>query len=186
MADEERDEFRESLEQYIGKSLVKGGPAVAPDPVNQAMIHNWIDAFEDFNPVYEHEDIAAQTRFGGKVAPQAMLQTWTMPRPIIKGIGDRGGSPTEIDPDSPIELMANAGYVGTLATNSELNFKRALREGDHLTSDVVLSSISPRKKTGLGLGYFVEWITTYTDQHGEEVGSQIFRILKFNPHTIGQ
>ena len=49
-------------------------------------------------------------RFGDIVAPPAMLQTWTMPRPRIEGIRERGGAPGEIDPDTPVAVLAAAGF----------------------------------------------------------------------------
>jgi acyl dehydratase len=78
-------------------------------------------------------------------------------------------------------MLATGGYPGTLATNSELEFERYLRLGDRLVSSTVLESISERKATKLGQGYFVTWVTTYTDERGEVVGRQRFRIYKFAP-----
>ena len=182
MADDELDPLRARLERYIGKPL--GGLAVAPDEVNLPMIRHWVDALDDRNPVYLDEELAATTRFGGIVAPPAMLQTWTMPRPRIEGIAERGGAPDEMGSDNPISVLDEAGYVGTLATNSELEFERYLRLGDHLQSSIELESISERKTTRLGQGYFVTWVTTYTNGQGEVVGRQLFRILKFDPATI--
>ncbi len=183
MADEEVDSLRVRLEEYIGKPL--GSPTMAPDVVNLPMIRHWVDALDDRNPVYLDEESAAASRFGGIVAPPAMLQTWTMARPRIEGIAERGGAPDEMDRDNPIPLLDEAGYVGTLATNSELEFLRYLRPGDrlHLTTEV--ESISNRKTTALGQGYFVTWVTTYRDADEEVVGRQLFRILKFDPSTIG-
>jgi acyl dehydratase len=175
------DPLRESLEIHIGKSLSESGPAAAPDAVNVPMIRHWVDALDDHNPVYLDEEAAAASRFGGIVAPPAMLQTWTMARPDIESIAARGGSPVEISPDHPLAVLAAAGYTGTLATNSELEFERYLRPGDRLESSIILESISERKKTGLGEGYFVTWVTDYTDANGEVVGRQRFRILKFKP-----
>ena len=87
--------------------------------------------------------------------------------------------------DNPISALDEAGYVGTLATNSELEFERYLRPGDRLHTSTRLESISKRKTTALGQGYFVTWVTTYTDDRDEVVGRQLFRILKFDPATIG-
>ena len=178
----ETDELRERLEAYIGKPM--GPPALAPDPVNVPMIRHWVDALDDRNPVYLDEEAAAITRFGGIVAPPAMLQSWTMARPRIEGIAERGGSPVEMDFDNPIPVLDEAGYVGTLATNSELEFVRYLRPGDRLHATTAVESISSRKTTALGQGYFVTWVTTYTDANGQVVGRQLFRILKFDPSTI--
>ncbi len=183
MADEEVDELRARLEAYVGKPM--GPPAVAPDPVNIPMIRHWVDALNDQNPVYLYEEFAATTRFGGIVAPQAMLQTWTMARPRIEGIAERGGAPVEMRSDNPIPVLNEEGYVGTLATNSEFEFVRYLKPGDHLHMTTELESISNLKTTSLGRGYFVTWVTTYTSGGDEVVGRQLFRIFKFDPSTIG-
>ncbi len=183
MTDEEADSLRARLEKYIGKPL--GKPALAPDEVNLPMIRHWVDALDDRNPVYLDEELAATTRFGGIVAPPAMLQAWTMPRPRIEGIAERGGAPDEMVSDSAISVLDEAGYVGTLATNSELEFERYLRPGDRLQTSIVMESISNRKTTSLGRGYFVTWVTTYTSGLEEVVGRQLFRIFKFDPASIG-
>jgi hypothetical protein len=107
-----------------------------------------------------------------------------MPRPKIEGIALRGGAPTEMRGENVITALDAAGFTGTLATNSELEFVRYLRPGDVLTQANELESISARKTTGLGQGYFVTWITTYRTTEGEVVGRQIFRIFKFDPRTI--
>jgi len=174
------------LQSWVGENLNTNGTAYAPDPVNMPMIRHWIDAFDDRNPVYEDDGVASKSRFGGKIAPPAMMQTWTFLRPVLEGIGERGGAPEPMDPDTPLGVLDRIGFVGILATNSDLEFERPLREGDELSCDVVLESISPRKKTGLGQGYFIAWASTYMDQHNTSVGKQTFRVLKFDPSTIGQ
>jgi hypothetical protein len=45
----------------------------------------------------------------------------------------------------------------------------------------VIESVSDEKKTRLGPGLFITWVTTYRDEQGEVVGRQMFRILKFKP-----
>lgn len=178
----EADALRERLERYVGQPM--GPPAEAPDPVNVPMIRHWVDALDDRNPVYLDEATAAESRFGGIVAPPAMLQAWTMPRPTIEGIAERGGAPGEMTFDNPVPVLDEAGYTGTLATNSELEFFRYLRPGDRLRTTTEVESISERKTTGLGQGYFVTWVTTYRDGEDAVVGRQLFRILKFDPSTI--
>jgi acyl dehydratase len=181
MTEEEVDPVRARLEVYVGKPM--GPPSDAPDPVNVPMIRHWVDALDDRNPVYLDDEFAATTRHGGSVAPPAMLQAWTMPRPRIEGIAERGGAPGEIPNDHPIPVLDEAGYVGTLATNSELEFARYLKPGEQLQVSTEVESISNRKTTSLGKGYFLTWVTTYTSA-GEVVGRQLFRIFKFDPSTI--
>lgn len=181
VAEAEVDALWERLHALVGQPM--GPPSQAPDPVNRPMIRHWVDAFDDRNPVYEDEAFAQRTRFGGLVAPPAMLQTWIMARPKIEGIAERGGSPVEIDPNNPIKVLDAAGYVGTLATNSEFEFRRYLRPGELVSITMEIESISPRKKTSLGQGYFLTWRTLYR-VGDEEVGVQLFRIFKFDPSTI--
>jgi hypothetical protein len=157
-----------------------GPTSVGPDPVNQPMIRHWAAAFEDENPVYVDPAFAATTRFGGIVAPPLMLQTWSMPTPKITGIAERGGAPTEgvLNPLTPLD---EAGFIATLATNSEFEVLRYLRLGETVETTTILESVSERKKTRLGPGHFVTWVTTYRTGSGEVVGRQLFRMLKFKP-----
>jgi acyl dehydratase len=188
MSDDAREDggdasFDEALAALIGAPVGSRQPTPGPDPVNQPMIRHWAAAFEDDNPVYTDPVAAASTRFGGVVAPPLMLQTWTMATPMITGIAERGGSPVEREDTGPLGVLDDAGFTATLASNSEFEIERYLRPGDEVSASTVVESISERKQTRLGAGYFVTWATTYTDQDGEVVGRQRFRILKFKPPT---
>jgi hypothetical protein len=167
-----------TMRALIGRPI--GAPSVAPDPVNQPMIRHWTAALEDHNPVYTDPAFATASRFGGIVAPPLMLQTWTLPTAKITGIAERGGAPTEgaLNPLTPLD---EAGFIATLATNSEFEIVRYLRLGEVVTSTMVMESISERKQTRLGPGHFITWVTTYRDEQGAVVGRQTFRILKFKP-----
>jgi uncharacterized protein len=173
-----KDNAVRELRALIGKPI--GTPSVAPDPVNQPMIRHWAAAFEDHNPIYTDPERAASSRFGGIVAPPMMLQTWTMPTPKITGIAERGGSPVE-QTTNPLRALDEAGFIATLATNSEFEIVRYLRLGEVITSTMEIESVSDEKQTRIGRGHFVTWVTTYRDQRGEVVGRQTFRILKFAP-----
>jgi acyl dehydratase len=178
---EEEATLDRALQALVGQPVSDGGPSVGPDPVNQPMIRHWAAAFEDENPVYTDPEAAAQSRFGEVVAPPLMLQTWTMATPRITGMAERGGSPVEGGQAKVLRVLDDAGFVGTLASNSEFEILRYLRLGDTVTAETRLESVSPQKTTRLGPGHFVTWVTTYRDGAGEVVGRQLFRILKFRP-----
>ena len=180
MSEEARtgDKALRELRALIGKPM--GAAQVAPDPVNQPMIRHWAAAFEDHNPIYTDPERAVSSRFGGIVAPPMMLQTWTMPTPKITGIAARGGSPVE-QTSSPLAGLDEAGFIATLATNSEFEIVRYLRLGEVITSTTEIESVSDEKQTRIGRGHFITWVTTYQDERGEVVGRQMFRILKFIP-----
>jgi acyl dehydratase len=175
--------FRARLDDLVGKPVGANAEAVAPDPVNQPMIRHWAAAFEDHNPVYVDPEAAARSRFGAVVSPPLMLQTWTMPTPMITGIAERGGSPVESTGRSALAEFDEAGFVGTIASNSEFEFERYLQLGETVTATTVIESISDEKQTRLGPGYFVTWTTTYRGGDGEVVGRQRFRFLKFRPEA---
>ena len=174
-----QSKLRALVEQATGGA---GRPSVAPDPVNQPMIRHWAYALADMNPVYLDPEFADGSRFGGIVSPPVMLQTWTMPSPKLEGIGDRGGVPTESE-DNPTAFLDEAGYTSTVATNSEFEIERYPRLGDVIRATAVYESVSEEKKTALGSGFFLTWLTTYTDQNGEVLGRQRFRVLRFKPEN---
>ena len=178
MTDEANVEFRNRLHALVGKPTGSGKPSVAPDPVNQAMIRHWAYALEDLNPVYIDPEYAATSRFGGIVSPPVMLQAWTMPPPKLTGIAERGGVPVEIT-NNPMAFIDEAGFTGIVATNSEFDIERYPRLGDVISAMTVIENVSDEKKTALGTGHFVTWVTTYTDQDGEVLGRQRFRVLRF-------
>jgi hypothetical protein len=176
---DDKSEFREKLDALIGKPTGGSGKAtVAPDPVNQPMIRHWAHALGDMNPVYLDPEFAERSRFGGIVSPPVMLQAWTMPAPKIEGIAERGGVPMEMG-KNPATFIEEAGYTGIVATNSEFEIERYPRLGDVISATQVFEDISDEKKTSLGTGYFITWLSTYTDQNGEVLGRQRFRVFRF-------
>jgi uncharacterized protein len=174
-------EFQAKLRALVDQPTGGTGRAsVAPDPVNQPMIRHWAYAMADMNPVYLDPQFATASRFGGIVSPPVMLQTWAMPSPKLEGIGERGGAPIEIK-SNPTAFLDEAGYTSTVATNSEFEIERYPRLGDVISATTVYETVSDEKKTALGTGYFLTWLTTYSDQNGEVLGRQRFRVLRFRP-----
>ena len=49
------------------------------------------------------------------------------------------------------------------------------------TIDWVFEDVSDEKKTAKGTGFFLTWLITYTDQNGDVLGRQRFRVLRFRP-----
>jgi uncharacterized OB-fold protein len=148
-------------------------PRLARDPVNQAMINNWVEALGDTNPIYVDEDAARAAGHDGIVAPPAMIQVWTM-----RGLhGQRAAD----DPMRSVpEILDAAGYTSVVATNCEQTYHRYLRLGEQVSATSALDSISGPKRTALGEGWF---FTIRTSWHvGDELVAEMsFRMLKFAP-----
>lgn len=196
---EVRDQLYEQLAAYEGRAAATAGRG--KDPVNEAMIRHWCEAMGDTSAAYRGPDA---------VAPPTMLQAWTMGglSGHTDGTGGAGGTggtggadgtegadPKSADPDGAgrtrgtgrsaayddmFALLDGAGYTSVVATDCEQEYLRPLRPGDRITFDTVVESVSPRKTTKLGTGYFV---TTRTDVRadGEPAGTHRFRILKYRP-----
>ena len=144
------------------RALGESAPRLARDPVNQAMINNWIEAIGGPDA-------------GDGVAPPAMIQVWTM----------NGLHGARAD-DDPLGLITNvldaAGYTSVVATNCEQNYHRYLRVGEQVSVRTRLGDVVGPKQTALGEGYFA---TTHSTWYvgDEPVADMSFRILKFKPGT---
>lgn len=148
------------------------------DPVNEPMIRHWCEAMGDTNPVYTDREAAAASRFGGIVAPPAMLQAWTM-----AGLSGVSGNARRSGPyDELLSLLDAEGFTSVVATDCEQEYVRPLRPGDEVTHSAVIESVSAEKRTALGTGHFV---TTRMDIRvgGDRVGTHRFRILKYRPRA---
>jgi 3-oxo-4,17-pregnadiene-20-carboxyl-CoA hydratase alpha subunit len=164
-------EIQQAVEQV--KAAGRSKPRVARDPVNQAMIHHWVDAIGDKNPIYVDESAARAAGHPGVVAPPAMIQVWTM-----MGLG--GERPDDDPLGRIIQLFDDAGYVGVVATNCEQSYHRYLRPGEEVSVSAELTDVVGPKQTALGEGYFInQHITWHVGD--EDVAEMNWRILKFIP-----
>ncbi|MET9834620.1 OB-fold domain-containing protein [Streptomyces sp. NPDC006385] len=156
------DEFGERLKAYEGRSAAVARPG--KDPVNAPMIRHWCEAMGDTNPAYEGPDA---------IAPPTMLQAWTMAG--LSGHTGRAHAYEEL-----LTLLDEAGFTSVVATDCEQEYLRPLRPGDEITFDSVIETVSEKKTTKLGTGYFV---TTRMDVRvgADLAGTHRFRILKYAP-----
>lgn len=159
------------IDQIIASGTSK--PTVARDPVNQPMIHHWVDAIGDKNPIYVDAEAAKAAGHPGIVAPPAMIQVWTM-----MGLGR-----TRSDDDPlgrAMKLFDDAGYVGVVATNCDQTYHRYLQPGEQVVMSAEIVGIVGPKQTALGEGYFINQKIRW-HVGDEEVADMDWRIMKFLP-----
>ncbi|WP_407551236.1 OB-fold domain-containing protein [Streptomyces sp. Pv4-95] len=161
-ADGDPDALYAKLKRFEGRATATAG--VGKDLVNEPMIRHWCEAMGDDHPAY---------RGPNAVAPPTMLQAWTMGG--LSGHTDGSAAYGELS-----ALLEDAGYTSIVATDCEQEYLRPLRPGDRITFDGMIESVSGRKTTKLGTGYFV---TTRMDVRadGELAGTHRFRVLKYAP-----
>lgn len=166
----------EDLRANIDKIKAEGKsePRRGRDPVNQPMIHHWVDAIGDRNPIYVDAEAAKAAGHPGIVAPPAMIQVWTM--------GGLGEGRSDDDPLSKMmALFDDAGYVGVVATNCEQTYHRYLQPGEELAIHAEITDVVGPKQTALGEGYFINQLITWTTADDELVAEMKWRIMKFMP-----
>jgi acyl dehydratase len=169
--------LRDELVGFVGKS--SGPPRLATERVNGPMIRQWCTALGDRNPVYLEADAAARTSFGELVAPPTMLQSWThhdrrFPQPEADNAEEQLG----------LALIA-AGFYGVVATRCRVRYARYLRPGERTSYESRVESVSERKQTALGAGYFITRTNTYRDQAAGVVGTIESTTLRYRPHAAG-
>jgi acyl dehydratase len=174
------EELRRRLDAFVGQT--GSPPRQAADLVNAPMIRHWCQAMGDANPAYLDAEWAARSRHGGIVAPPTMLQVWTH--------HDRRFDQAELTDDDGEERLArflrDAGYPSVVATGAEQEYVRYLRIGDRLVYRSVIDSISERKTTALGRGFFIVTLVTYLAEGSdgepdEVVGRMRFTTFRFRP-----
>jgi len=170
---EEKKAFEDLIYAYVGREVCPLTPA--QDAVNRPMIRHWAEAMGDNNPAYLDQAWAATSARGRTIAPPAMMYVW----------GQEGfPAATRRSPDAQselVELFNEYGFIGTLGTNVKQEYFKEVSEGDTVCMEMVIDNISEQKATARGIGYFFETLARFTDQHGDTIGTQRFRVLKFIP-----
>lgn len=173
MTPEETQAFEEKIYAFVGR---ENGPAKrGRDAVSKAMIRQWAEIMGEESVIYTDPEAAQKTSKGGIIAPPSMLQAWS-----LEGYAMSANPGRDVQRELHGVFDAH-GFTGVLGTNTATEFYRDLRPGDEVTFHTVIDTISPQKATARGIGYFIETVTKFTDQNGEDVGRQVFRVLKFQP-----
>lgn len=176
--EEQKKAFEDQLYSWIGKEIAP--PTPGKDLVNEAMIRHWCETMGDTNPVYTDSDFAEKSAKGGLIAPPTMLQAWSM-EGYPMAFADQQDPATQDGQRQLHRFLEDNGFTGVLGTNCDQEYFRDLRPGDTVVAHTVIDSISEEKATAMGIGYFIETKTRFTDQNGEDVGTMQFRVLKFKP-----
>lgn len=166
-------EWMDRARALVGKEY---GRIYAWDKVNAPMIRQWCEIMG--------VDASPYLLEGGVHAPESMLQVWCMEGFTLRNYPP--GSTTE-NPFEVLNLMEIEGLGSVVAVNSELQFNRAVREGERLYYTTRLDSVSPEKITALGTGYFVTFVMRYFSEIAsgdQEVGELLFRVFKFKPSQV--
>jgi acyl dehydratase len=155
----------------------KSEPRTAANPVSGARIQLFAAMVHDGNRSYWDADFARQ-KWGGLLAPPALLMGWLIPPPWKPG---QPGS--ERRPVASVALRVPLPGTTFINAANDVEFLQPIVEGDVLTVVEELVSVSPEKRTRLGVGHFVETLETYRRQDGAVVATCRNTLFRFTPRA---
>ncbi len=173
MTSEDIQAFEQAVYAFVGREVCP--PTPAKDAVNDAMIRQWAEVLGDTNPAYTDSTWAAASKRGHTIAPPAMMYVW-----VQEGFPVTTGRAPDAQSEL-VELFNQHGYTGVLGTNVKQEYFKEVKPGDTVSVQMIIDNVSERKTTARGTGYFFETLATFTDQHGDKIGTQRFKVLKFIP-----
>ena len=166
-----REEAQESAEEQKLESL-KGhrlGPYMSFNPVSATQIWQWCSAMGDLNPTF--------SQGSNQLAPPAMMQMWTM-----RDINDcYAPDSTDAPPYQVFDDMKALGYGANVAVSYDIKILRYLTLGEHPKHYTTVVSISDKKTTALGVGYFVTERVEYTTRDELPFAEALITYFQYQP-----
>jgi len=149
-------------------------PRTATTPVSAARIQLFAALVHDGNRSYWDAEFA-RARWGGLLAPPALLMGWPIPPPWVPA--------QQASARPAASLVLRVPLPGTTFINAanDVEFVEPIVEGDLLTVVEELVSVSPEKRTRLGVGHFVQTLETYRRQDGTVVARNRNTLFRFTP-----
>ena len=123
---------------------------------------------ENGNPLFWDEKAAGDIT-GGWIAPPTMLSAWFRPHHWAP---QRSGTSQPLQVH--FDLKQALDLPEAIMTDNTMVFYEPVRPGDRLKTWQVLRSVSPPKRTKLGLGRFWVIDVEYVNQHARPVGTESY------------
>lgn len=146
-------------------------PRFAGAAVSAARIQHFAAMVRDGNPSYWDEEFAARV-WGGLVAPPALLIGLLIPPPWL---------PTDRPRVASIAIRVPLPGTTFINASNEVEFPTPILAGDRLNVIEEVVSVSPEKRTRLGVGHFVETQDTYRRADGTVVARSRNTLFRFTP-----
>ncbi len=150
---------------------VRTEPRVAGTAVSAARIQHFAAMVRDGNPSYWDDEFARRV-WGGLVAPPAMLMGLLIPPPWL---------PTGTPRVASIAIRVPLPGTTFINASNDAEFITPILEGDRLSVIEEVVSVSPEKRTRLGVGHFVETCDSYLGNDGTLVATNRNTLFRFTP-----
>jgi len=151
--------FQKSVITQEMRDLIGVESAPMTHDVEKGAVVKFAEAIGDPNPLFNDEEAARKTRYGGLIAPPTFLRSM------------RSG-PLDVDVPSPYSAILDAG--------SEWEHFQPVRVGDRITVTTTILSIFERQGR-LGEMVFIVMETKYVNQLGVVVAIQKGTGIRYKP-----
>lgn len=141
---------------------------VAEFPVERGYIWTSCASVENGNPLFWDDEVAAELT-GGTIAPPSMVSTWFRPHHWAPG-RDEPAMPLQ----AHFDLKAVFDLPEAVMSDNTIVFHEPVRPGDLLTTVQRIRSVTPEKRTKLGLGRFWVIDVEYRNQSGDLVAVESY------------
>lgn len=150
-------------------------PRYAGTAVSAARIQHFAAMVRDANPSYWDEDFARR-HWGGLLAPPGLLMGWLIPPPW---------QPNGRPPVAAIALRVPLPGTTFINAANDAEFRCPIVEGDRLNVVEEVVSVSPQKRTRLGVGHFVATCDEFRRDDGTLVAVNHNTLFRFTPAEQG-
>jgi acyl dehydratase len=156
--------------EWVGRTLDAGPGDIR---VERGFVQHWCEAVQNANPLFWDDEVA-QEATAGPIAPPTMLSVWMRPLAWRPG-RERARRPLELH----FQLKEAFDLPEGIVAGNEIEFGVPVRLGDVISTTESIREISEPQAKRLGTGRF--WIVdvTYTNQHGEVVGVETYRMFAY-------
>ena len=146
---------------FLTEEMRRAAIGLESDPktieVEKGAIIKFAEAIGDENPVYNDEEAARASRYGGLIAPPTFLRSAVSARPEL---------PFEV----PFDRLLDGG--------SDWEYFEPVRPGDRITAVSRIEDINERNGR-IGLMLISTIIITYTNQFGQMVATQTNTSIRY-------
>jgi len=157
------DEIPADIKQKLLALAKESEPEASPVEVNEYLIRHWCESLEDGNPMYLDADYARSRGHKNIVAPMGtVMNTFYFP---FRWPWPPGGR--EPQPHIHYQIKDALGLPVGIIQAVEIENYKTLEIGDRLNVSQRFVSVSQKKKTRVGEGYFWTMDRLYRNQNGE-------------------
>ncbi len=136
--------------------------------VERGYIFTSCSSVENGNPLF-WDDAVAEELTDGPVAPPTLLSCWFRPHHWAPN-REKSGLPLQVH----FDLKEQFGLPEAAMTDNTIVFGVPVRPGDRLRTRQILRSVSPLKRTKVGIGRFWVIEVEYLNQKDELVGVESY------------